>query len=100
MCPVEIKLTDEDGPFFYPTDLIERVEIHPTYEETGGIVYFDGGTAKIDHENLLEVIPKPTCTENGRRFWPAFSRFLGMSRTPKIGLGMTSTHYTLWKNPY
>ena len=56
MCPVEIKLTDEDGPFFYPSDLIERVEIHPTYEELGGIVYFDGGTAKIDHETLLLIV--------------------------------------------
>jgi hypothetical protein len=56
MCLVEVKLRDESGPFFYPTDLIERVEIHPTYEETGGVVYFDGGMAKIDHETLLLII--------------------------------------------
>lgn len=40
-------MRDEDGVFSYPIDLIESVEIHPTYEKMGGIVYFDGGTAEI-----------------------------------------------------
>ena len=55
-CPSEVELRDKDEVFSYPIDPIEKVEIHPTYEKTEGIVYFDGGRAEITQEDLLLII--------------------------------------------
>jgi len=53
---LEITLEDDDGPFSYPIDQIEKILIHPTYRLSGGVVHCSGKAVKVDHLTLLRTI--------------------------------------------
>jgi hypothetical protein len=56
---IEIALRDADGTFHYPIDMIERVEIHPTYKRSGGTAYCSGRKSEIDHLTLMTILVEP-----------------------------------------